>query len=441
MASMAAPAVRSLWSRIGSIPTEHPFAFGVVLSGFKTSFSDLLVQKVVEQREKVDWKRNAAFATFGFIYLGGVQYAIYVPIFGRMFPGAAAFAAKSIPDKLKDVRGMFNVSAQVFLDQCVHHPLMYFPAFYITRELVMKEKPDIIGVLKEYQSNFKEDMLALWKVWVPSTFLNFAFMPMWARIPWVAGTSLLWTCILSAMRGGDISHGEEMAGGAVTGATFHMIEEGFDVLFTQPVELQADRAHYIITAGGADKPGLVAAISRAVAQSGGNITHSKMVRLGNDFIITMHTDVEPTKQKQLIQQIKKNPELRPLNVTFNSLTRRGTGTYAPPVLGVRVKAVGEDRPGMLAAVSGALAAEGLTIESVTTELIRRSHKKDATTDFCVEADCVATANLNTESVTNMVHRLEAIKKELNLTTMDIRVQRLGSTLQDHKTRLFTDRRK
>ena len=26
---------------------------------------------------------------------------------------------------------------------------------------------------------------------------------MWARIPWVASTSLIWTCILSAMRGGS----------------------------------------------------------------------------------------------------------------------------------------------------------------------------------------------------------------------------------------------
>lgn len=315
-----------------------------MLSGVKTSFSDLLVQKVVEQKEKVDWKRNAAFATFGFIYLGGVQYAIYVPIFGRIFPGAAAFAAKSIRDKVKDVRGMFNVSAQVFLDQCVHHPLMYFPAFYITRELVMKEKPDIIGVLKEYQRNFKEDMLALWKVWVPSTFLNFAFMPMWARIPWVAGTSLLWTCILSAMRGGDISHGEEMAGGAVTGATLHMMEEGFDVLFTQPVELQAGRAHYVITAGGKDKAGWVATLSRAVAEAGGNITHSKMVRLGNEFIITMHADVNfGPQQKELIRKLKKNPELRGLNVNCKQLSRRATGTYEPPAIGIRVKAIGKDR--------------------------------------------------------------------------------------------------
>lgn len=315
----------------------------MVLSGIKTSFSDLLVQKVVEQKEYIDWKRNAAFATFGFIYLGGVQYAIYVPLFGRLFPGAAAFAAKSLRDKLKDTRGMFNVAAQVFLDQCVHHPLMYFPAFYCTRELVMKEKPDIIGVLKEYQSNFKEDMFALWKVWVPSTFLNFAFMPMWARIPWVAGTSLLWTCILSAMRGGDVSHGEEMAGGAVTGATLHMMEEGFDVLFTQPVELQADRAHYVITAGGKDKPGLVASLSRKVAEAGGNITESKMVRLGEEFIITMHTDVDFDKQKDMVRSIKKSPELRCLNIRCNSLQRRDTGSYLPPALGVRVKAIGKDR--------------------------------------------------------------------------------------------------
>ena len=83
----------------------------------------------------LDWKRNAAFATFGFLYLGGVQYTIYVPIFGRMFPNAAKFAAKPLKKKLKDTKGMFQVIAQTFLDQCVHHPLMYFPAFYCTKEV------------------------------------------------------------------------------------------------------------------------------------------------------------------------------------------------------------------------------------------------------------------------------------------------------------------
>jgi hypothetical protein len=45
--------------------------------GMKTAFSDLLVQKVVERREYIDWNRNGAFATFGLLYLGGVQYFLY----------------------------------------------------------------------------------------------------------------------------------------------------------------------------------------------------------------------------------------------------------------------------------------------------------------------------------------------------------------------------
>lgn len=128
----SAVARANLWSRLKSVPSEHPFAFGVVVSGVKTSFSDLLVQKVVERKENIDWKRNMAFASFGFIYLGGVQYAIYVPLFGKLFPRTASFVAKPFREKLKDTKGIMGTLAQVFLDQAVHHPLMYFPAFYAT---------------------------------------------------------------------------------------------------------------------------------------------------------------------------------------------------------------------------------------------------------------------------------------------------------------------
>jgi predicted amino acid-binding ACT domain protein len=168
-------------------------------------------------------------------------------------------------------------------------------------------------------------------------------MPMHLRIPFVAATSLLWTCILSSMRGGDVAHGQDMAMGAVTGATLHYVEEGLDVLLTQPVDLQADRAHLMITAGGLDKPGWVAMLSRAVGEAGGNITHSKMVRLGTDFIITMQLDVEPGQQKNVIKALQKNPELRPLNISCSGLSRRGTGTYQAPVLGVSVRCIGADR--------------------------------------------------------------------------------------------------
>lgn len=41
------PQAMSMWAKAKAWPGEHPFAFGVLVSGAKTSFSDLLVQKVV----------------------------------------------------------------------------------------------------------------------------------------------------------------------------------------------------------------------------------------------------------------------------------------------------------------------------------------------------------------------------------------------------------
>jgi len=342
LSTMASIVVRpSIWSQAKKIPARYPMAFGIVLSGCKTSFSDLLVQKVVERREKVDWRRNAAFAAFGFFYLGGVQYTLYVPVFGRMFPGAAKFAAKPIAQKLTDVKGMFQLVAQTFLDQCVHHPLMYFPAFYLTKEFVMMDKPDAVRVLTDYRKNMKEDLLALWKIWVPATLINFAFMPMHFRIPFVAGVSLLWTCILSTMRGGDVAHSEDMAGGAVTGASYQLLQEGLDMYNRTPVELDESMYHVNISAAGKQRPGLVATLSRHIEQEGGNVTHSKMVRLGEEFIIQMHVALPPENAKTFLKSLNKGELSREFNIQTTKLTKRCSSKDS--VFGIRLHCVGEDK--------------------------------------------------------------------------------------------------
>lgn len=68
---------------------------------------------MIEGREEIDWKRNVAFAAFGFAYLGGVQYMLYVPGMKYMFPRAADFAGKPIMEKLRDWRGMRDLCSQV----------------------------------------------------------------------------------------------------------------------------------------------------------------------------------------------------------------------------------------------------------------------------------------------------------------------------------------
>lgn len=333
----------TIWKNLAKIPIKHPFAFGVGISTVKTSASDLLVQVVVEQKKEIDWKRNAAFATFGCFYLGGVQYAIYVPLFGRMFPNAAKFAAKPIREKIKDAKGIAALCGQVFLDQFVHHPLLYFPVFYGTRELVMSEKPDLMRCMATYKDNMKEDLAACWKIWVPSTFVNFAFMPMWARIPWVAGTSLIWTCILSSMRGGDVSHSDDIEAPFPTGQTFTLVKEGLDEIFACPVELDRSLAHVCISGAGPDRIGHVARMARIVSDAGGNVTHSKMIRLGQEFTTLMHVGIEPEKRGDLINALTNSEDLKFLNIRASSLTRRQTGSYQATLVGLKIHVVGPDR--------------------------------------------------------------------------------------------------
>jgi hypothetical protein len=46
----------------------------------------------------------------------------------------------------------------VFLDQCVHHPLLYFPVFYSLKAAVAGKS--ILESLELYKNNFFEDMVS-----------------------------------------------------------------------------------------------------------------------------------------------------------------------------------------------------------------------------------------------------------------------------------------
>lgn len=121
------------------------------------------------------------------------------------------------------------------------------------------------------------------------------------------------------------------------------MEAGFGTLFTEPVELDADKAHVMITAAGVDEPGLVAKLTRSITQLDGSITHSRMVRLGNDFIITLHAAVPPTQARNFVRQLRKDPNVKALNLQCQTLTQRDPLTRTPAQLGVRLRAIGEDK--------------------------------------------------------------------------------------------------
>jgi len=263
-----------------------------------------------------------------------------------------------------------------------------------------------------------EDLQALWKVWVPATLVNFAFMPMWGRIPMVAATSLIWSCILSSMRGGDVIHSEEMAGGGlISGANFTLVREGLGELFSSPVDDDHSMSHLCLSAAGPDRVGWVAKVAGKVADSGGNITHSKMVRLGKDFTILMHVSISPEKKKLLVAALKADRELKPLNIQTSDLQPLESKNLDEKVMGVRIHCVGEDRPGMLSAIAKKVSEENLSVENITTEIRMIGGKRE----FVINCDCTATHALAKEEVDSLFEDFSGLKEDIGFDVIDVRV--------------------
>ena len=267
---------------------------------------------------------------------------------------------------VQDPAGIRNLLAQVGIDQFVHHPLMYFPVFYMIKDFVTSDSPNPAKAVSSYTVNMQEDLLALWKIWVPSTLINFAFMPMWGRIPWVASTSLIWTCILSAMRGGSDAVPEKNVFGQVDAQTFELVTRG--ALGPAP-RLDPKRAHLLVTVTGFDRQGLVKDMSSIMYEQGASITTSKMMSLGEEFAMVMHIECDPAKVNS-VQAAINDGKLRKehgLDVGCRAVEPLSPEKKIVPKFVASISFTGVDRPGLLFRLSDVLTTQGLSIEHLQTE--------------------------------------------------------------------------
>ena len=191
--------LRQAWRVTRTVPISHPFLFGTGLAGFKSGCCDIIVQKTMDKNEQLNWRRVTVFATFGSTFSGAWQYFLFVRLLPRLCPAAEAFAKKPIREKIKDVPGLKALFVQLAVDNGINNPILYFPIFYTVKEFI--EGGDLKDGIKKYKTHFKEDVIAIWKVWIPAQFINFAFSPLWLRVPFVAVVSAFWTGYVSMTRG------------------------------------------------------------------------------------------------------------------------------------------------------------------------------------------------------------------------------------------------
>eukprot|EP00747_Dinoflagellata_sp_TGD_P165422 gnl/TRDRNA2_/TRDRNA2_186665_c0_seq1.p1 gnl/TRDRNA2_/TRDRNA2_186665_c0~~gnl/TRDRNA2_/TRDRNA2_186665_c0_seq1.p1 ORF type:complete len:290 (+),score=38.70 gnl/TRDRNA2_/TRDRNA2_186665_c0_seq1:81-872(+) len=196
-----------VWQQITTFPKRRPFATNMIVATTKTSLADILVQKA-EGKKDIDWSRNGVFVAFGFVYLGAVQWFIYVTVFKTLCPNAIRFANSSWAEKLKDRAGQIDLVKQVCLDNFIHYTFVYFPVFYMFKELIQARDAgsDASSIpsnaMAKYMKNFWGDNFAIWGLWVPGDLVVYA-VPIWMRLPLNHAISLAWTMILSWMRGNE----------------------------------------------------------------------------------------------------------------------------------------------------------------------------------------------------------------------------------------------
>ena len=121
---------------------------------------------------------------------------------------------------------------------------------------------------------------------------------------------------------------------------------------------------YMLTLTGADQPGIVASVTRALYERGWNLGEASMLRLGGNFTIMMMVgNVEQADELQ--QALSRVVEDMGLSLHIDAM-QGGLHQHVPPNIMVRVS--GADQAGIVARVTGALAEAGFNILDLESDV-------------------------------------------------------------------------
>jgi glycine cleavage system regulatory protein len=121
----------------------------------------------------------------------------------------------------------------------------------------------------------------------------------------------------------------------------------------------------VMTVIGPDRPGLVQQVAQRVADHGGNWLESRMAHLGGQFAGILRVEVDTARADELTSALKAlgNEGLQVV------LHREGASDAAVPAVVATIDLVGQDRPGILRAVSGVFAAHAVNVEELSSERV------------------------------------------------------------------------
>lgn len=127
---------------------------------------------------------------------------------------------------------------------------------------------------------------------------------------------------------------------------------------------------YMLTLIGEDKPGIVAAVTKALFDLGVNLGETSMLRLGGNFTIMMMVTAAQD-ESTLRERLKPVIEAQDMRLHIDPIQAHLHEHLLP---NIQVTVSGADRAGIVAQVTAALAAAGFNILDLESDVAGTAHK-------------------------------------------------------------------
>jgi glycine cleavage system transcriptional repressor len=162
--------------------------------------------------------------------------------------------------------------------------------------------------------------------------------------------------------------------------------------------------HFILTAVGEDRPGIVAGITKVLYDKGFNIEDSTMTRLNNEFavmlIVTTEEDISENELRNSFSRVAQEKDLyinvKEIPEEIFEKKKRESEIYSIVVYGA-------DKPGIVYSVAKLLSDRNINISDLRTEKSNDLYLLIAQLEF--------PPNLSEEEIKEDIERL---KEELNI---------------------------
>jgi glycine cleavage system regulatory protein len=120
----------------------------------------------------------------------------------------------------------------------------------------------------------------------------------------------------------------------------------------------------VVTLIGPDRPGLVEAVAATVAAHGGNWLEGRMAQLAGKFAGILRVEVAPARAAELAAALGGLEKNGLRLITEIGGAEVGAATFRA----MEVELLGLDRPGLVREVSAVLAARGINVEELATDV-------------------------------------------------------------------------